>query len=304
LEDNKKFNVIFFKEMSMKKQGVLLAAVILFCAVGFAQAQDSELHGSVDFTYQSKYVWRGFDVYGDKSAMQPSIDLDLFGTGLGANIMGHRANSSEYENAERWDYTLYYQNGLFQDETYAMMYRLGWVYYNYPDMNPEDADLQEMHAVLSFPKVIPAGIVPTYVLVKLWPNSSGSLVAKKYDLAGEFEYNPMAGKFVPPASSGTASGWAHIFMLDYPLTVGGILPDTPEQVFNLHTELVFNDGVGPAGQNADQDWSNVVFGVSTGINLTDELVMTPGVYHQITMDDSVNDDKDETWVNLSMTYKF
>ena len=276
----------------MKKQGVLLAAVILICVTGFAQAQDSELHGSVDFTYQSKYVWRGFDVYGDKSAMQPSIDLDLFGTGLGVNIMGHRANSSEYEKAERWDYTLYYQNGLFQDETYAMMYRLGWVYYNYPDMNPEDADLQEMHAVFSFPKMCPTGIVPTYVLVKLWPNSSGSLVAKKADLSTGLP------------SSGTASGWAHIFMLDYPMTVGGILPDTPEQVFNLHTELVFNDGVGPAGQNVDQDWSNFVFGVSTGVNLTEELIMTPGVYHQITMDSSVNDDKDETWVNLSMTYKF
>ena len=269
----------------MKKQGVLLAAVILFCVIGFAQAQDSELHGSVDFTYQSKYIWRGFDVYGDKSAMQPSIDLDLFGTGLGVNMMGHRANSSGYEERERWDYTLYYQNGLFQDETYAMMYRLGWVYYNYPDLSQSDADLQEIHAVLSLPKMIPAGIVPSYVLVKLWPNSSRSWV-------------------VPPSSPGTASGWAHILMLDYPMTVGGILPDTPEQVFNLHTELVFNDGVGPGGQNVDHDWSNFVFGVSTGINLTEELVMTPGVYHQITMDDSVNDDKDETWVNLSMTYKF
>ena len=276
----------------MKKQGVLLAAVILFCAVGFAQAQDAELHGSVDFTYQSKYIWRGFDVYGDKSALQPSIDLDLFGTGLGVTMMGHRANSSEYEAAERWDYTLYYQNGMFMGETYAMMYRLGWVYYNYPDLRSSQADLQEIHAVLSLPKMCSAGIVPSYVLVKLWPNSSGSLVAQNLDLAA----------FRP--SKGTASGWAHIFMLDYPLTVGGILPDTPEQVFNLHAELVFNDGVGPAGQDVDSDWSNIVFGVSTGINLTEEIVMTPGLYHQVTMEETVNDDQDETWVNLSMTYKF
>ena len=276
----------------MKKQGVLLASVVLFCTVGFVQAQDSELHGSVDLTYQSKYVWRGFDVYSDKSGIQPSLDLDLFGTGFGVNVMGHRANSSGFEAAERWDFTLYYQNMLSPDQASALMYRLGWVYYNYPHGHNQDADLQEMHAILSLPKIIPSGIVPTYVLVKLWPNSSSSLVASNLDLS--------AG--IP--SKGTASGWAHIFMLDYPLTVGGILPDTPEQVFNLHTELVFNDGVGPAGQNVDQDWSNFVFGVSTGVNLTEELVMTPGVYHQITMDSSVNDDKDETWVNLSMTYKF
>ena len=276
----------------MKKQGILLAAVVLFCAMGLAQAQESELHGSVDFTYQSKYIWRGFDVYDDKSAMQPSIDVDLFGSGLGVSVMGHRANSSGFEASERWDYTLYYQNGLFQEEDLALMYRLGWVYYNYPEVSQAVADLQELHAVISLPKAIPGGIVPSYVLVKLWPNSSGSLVAGKVDLTTGLP------------SRGTASGWAHIFMLDYPLTVGGILPDTPEQVFNLHTELVFNDGVGPAGQDVDSDWSNVVFGVSTGFELTDELVLTPGVYHQVTMESTVNDDKDETWVNLSMTYKF
>jgi len=272
--------------MSMKKQGILLAAVVLFCAIGFAQAQDSELHGSVDFTYQSNYVWRGFNIYRDKSAMQPSLDLDLFGTGLGVNVMSHRANSSGYENFERWDYTLYYQNGLFQDEDYALMYRLGWVYYNYPDLSPSDADLQELHSILSLPKAIPGGIVPSYVLVKLWPNSSGSWVGA-------------------PKSNGTASGWAHIFMLDYPLTIGGILPDTPEQVLNLHAEVVYNDGVGPGGQNVDHDWTNAVFGISTGLDLSDEVVLTPGVYHQITLDSSVNGNKDnETWATLSLTYKF
>jgi hypothetical protein len=258
--------------MSMKKQGILLVAVVLFCMGSYAQAQSSELHGSVDLTYQSRYVWRGFDVYADKSAVQLGLDVDLFDTGFGLTILGHRANSSGFENAERWDYNLYYQNMLFGDQTYAMMYRLGWMYYNYPDLSQSDADLQELHAILSLPKLCPAGVVPTYVLVKLWPNSSGSLVAKKFDLA------------TGQPSAGTASGWAHIFMLDYPLKTTGILPDTPEQVFNFHAEAVYNDGVGPAGQNVDHDWSNAVFGVST--------------------DSSVNDDKDETWVTLSMTYKF
>lgn len=281
----------------MKKQGILLAAVVLFCAIGFAQAQESELHGSLDLTYQGDYVWRGFDVYGDKSAIQPSLDLDLFGTGLGVNVMGHRANSSGYEDTERWDYTLYYQNGLFMDEDYALMYRLGWVYYNFPDMSPPpglaDADLQELHAVLSLPKAIPGGIVPSYVLVKLWQNSSGSMV----------------GSHSP--SGGTASGFAHIFMLDYPLVLSGIIPDTPEQVFNLHAEAVFNDGVGPGGQNVDHDWSNAVLGVTTGVDLAENIVLTPGLYHQITMDSSLNTNKNgtpskenETWATLSLTYKF
>ena len=268
----------------MKKQGILLAAVVMFCAVGYAQAQD--LHGSFDLTYQSKFVWRGFDIYGDKSTMQASLDLDLFGTGLGANIMGHRANSSGFEAGERWDYNLYYQNMICPDEAHALMYRLGWGYYNYPQGHNQDADLQEMHAILSLPKMCPTGIVPSYVLVKLWPNSSGSMVGSNSPLGG------------------TASGFAHIFMLDYPLTVGEIMPDTPEQVLNLHAEVVYNDGVGPGGNVVDHDWTNAVFGVSTAVDLAENVALTPGVFHQITMDDSVNPDKDETWISMGMTYKF
>ena len=84
---------------------IILVTVVFLLVVGsFAQAQDSELHGSVDLTYQSKYVWRGFDVYNDKSAMQLGLDLDFFGTGFGLNVLGHRANSSGHEASERWDY--------------------------------------------------------------------------------------------------------------------------------------------------------------------------------------------------------
>ena len=278
----------------MKKQGFLLAAVVLFCAMSFAQAQETELHGSLDLTFQSQYVWRGFTIFGNKSATQPSIDLDLFGTGLGVNVMAHIANSSGYVNGERWDYNLYYQNMLFPDEMYATMYRLGWVYYNYPDHPSEgvnipgyqNASLQELHGILSLPKMCTFGVVPSYVLVKLWPSESRSYSGSRSPLGG------------------TASGFAHIFMLDYPLTIGGVLPETPEQVLNLHAEAVFNDGVGPAGQNVDHDWSNAVFGVSTGFKITEEFVLTPGVYHQITMDKSVNPNKTETWATVSLTYNF
>ena len=61
------------------KQRVLLAVVVVLAA-GIVQAQDAGLHGVLDLTYQSKYIWRGFDLFGDKSAIQPSIDLDLYGT--------------------------------------------------------------------------------------------------------------------------------------------------------------------------------------------------------------------------------
>jgi hypothetical protein len=281
------------------KEVVLSTAVILLAATGFAQGQEGELHGTIDVTFQSKYVWRGFDVYADKSAIQPSVDLDLYGTGFGVNVMGHRANSSGYEWVERWDYTLYYQNRLFGDESYATNYRIGWVYYNYPDLSRKNADLQELHTILSWPKVLPVeGLVPTYVLVKLWPSNSGSWVANSLDLDASLKMD------MPVPSRGTASGWAHIFMLDYALPIEGLVPEIPEHVLNLHTELVYNDGVGPAGQDVDQDWSNAVFGVSTDFDLADNLTFTPGLYYQITMDKSANDDQDETWMTFGLKYKF
>jgi len=278
----------------MERKGIYLAAVMLFCLGIVVQAQPpvDELHGNVALTYQSKYVWRGFDIYRDKSAIQPEVDMDLYGSGLGINVKAHRANSSGFEAAEpgkcgeRWDYNLYYQN-VYEYDTLTTNYRLGWVYYNYPDNASEDYDLQELHAVLSWPKLLGVeGLVPSYVLVKLWPSSSGSLVGSR------------------ATGNGSASGWAHIFMLDYPLSVPGLMPEDPQQILNLHSELVFNDGVHPGCGDVDHDWSNFVFGVSTDFDLDDNWILTPAAYHQMTMDTSVNPDKDETWITLALRYTF
>ncbi len=272
------------------KNGILVTVVVLLAAVSVAQTQESELHGSIDATFTSKYIWRGFDVYDDHATIHPSVDLDLFGTGFGVNVLGHRANSDGFELNERWDYTLYYQNRLFGDESYAANYRLGYVYYNYPERSSHDTtdslDLQEIHGIFSFPDLLPIkGLVPTYVLVKLWPSNSGSLVGTR------------------SPGGGTASGFAHIFMLDYGLQI--TCPVTGnERTLNLHSEFVYNDGVSPNGaSNVDQDWSNAVFGVSTVFDIGNNLSLTPGVYYQSSWDDLVNTE-DEYWASLSMTYKF
>ncbi|MHC4535046.1 MAG: hypothetical protein ACYS6K_13950 [Planctomycetota bacterium] len=279
------------------KQKVLFAAIVLLAATALVQAQD-ELHGSIDVTYQSKYLWRGIDVYGDKSAIQPTIMLDLYGTGFGVSLQGHRANSDGYETTERWDATLFYKNAIFMDESYAMQYLIGWRYFYHPDAPLDgiptglsgDVDLQEIHAVMSFPKILPVeGLVPTYVLVKLWPAESGTFVGSQ-NIAG--------------LSNGTASGFAHIFMLDYGLPIEDLIPDMPEQVLKLHSEVVFNDGVDPRGLGVDHDWTNAVFGVSTDFDLEENLTFTPGVYYQITMDKSINDDQDELWATLGLKYSF
>ncbi len=281
----------------MKKQ-IVTGAVVFLAAASFCYAQQSEqpgLQGKVDLTWSSKYIWRGFDVYGDKSAVHASVDLRCPVSGFGFNVTGHRANSSGYENAERWDFSPYYFGKLFEKEQYEIDYRLAYVYYNYPQQsshrtgtapNYQATDLQELNAVLSLPNVFQVkGLVPSYALVKLWPNGSDTVVGAR------------------SPSGGTASGFAHIFMLDYamPFTcpITGL-----DRKLNLQSEIVFNDGVAPNGANVDQDWSNAVIGASTDFQVEENLYLTPGVFYQATMDSSVNDDKDETWVSLGMSYKF
>ncbi len=283
----------------------ILTIAVIFLALGclsYAAEQQKPqpaLHGWVDATFTSKYVWRGFTVYGEQSAIHPSIDLSLFDTGFGLNVTGHRANSSGYELGERWDYSLYYLGNLFKDESYQTIYRLAYVYYNFPDMRSygrESFDLQELQAYLAWPNILNVkGLVPAYCLVKLWPSNSGSFVGANSKLLPQ---TPMGLE-----SGGTASGFAHIFMLDYGLPVTCPITGV-ERTLNLHSEVVYNDGVGPDGANVDHDWSNAVFGVSTDVNLAENLVFTPGIFLQVTMDDSVNNNKDETWASLGMKYKF
>ncbi|MFZ2148318.1 MAG: hypothetical protein WAV28_13965, partial [Sedimentisphaerales bacterium] len=85
------------------KKVIMLTAVILLSTTTFAQ--EGELSGTLDVTWLSQYIWRGFEMYRSQSAIQPSIDLDLYGTGLGLNVLWIRANSSGYENDESLHFT-------------------------------------------------------------------------------------------------------------------------------------------------------------------------------------------------------
>ena len=99
---------------------MLLAGVaMLFIAVSISYAQMPEptlpIKGTVDMSLTSRYVWRGFNVYGNKSTIHPSIDLFSPDLNFGFNLTVHRANASGYEALERWDYTAYYVAKLFNE---------------------------------------------------------------------------------------------------------------------------------------------------------------------------------------------
>ncbi|MHC4456126.1 MAG: TorF family putative porin [Planctomycetota bacterium] len=271
----------------MKHKGIYLAVVILLGATALAQAQEGELSATIDVTYLSKYIWRGFDIYGDKGAIQSSIDVDLYGTGFGVKTFwttsagsGNGLVGMPNHELERLDLTLYYNNTLYEGETYATNYTVGWMYYNHIDTS-RDYDLQEAFASFSWPEICPAGVVPSYTIIRMWPSKSQSDLNSDLSALGR----------------GGAGGWLHIFGLGYDLPIADITPE--EHIVHLSADFVYNDGV----LGADHDWSHMVLGASTDFDLGNNLTFTPGLYHQVSMDDSVNDEE-ETWVSLSMKYAF
>ena len=268
------------------KKGILLTAVILLSTAGFAQAQEGELSGTIDVTYLSAYLWRGFDMYPGahgEGAIQPSIDLDLYGTGLGLNVLWSRANTSaankggvSFENGEELWLTLSYNSSLFEYETYATDYTVGWVNYDYPDEPSNIKDFQEFFASFAWPEICPEGVVPSYTIIRLWASESKS-------------------------QANDLSGWFHILGLGYDLPVEGLLPDVPEQILHLSLAMIYNEGAGSGG--VDHDWSHAVFGVSTDFDLGNDVTLSPGVYYQSSWEDTVNS-SDELWASLSVSCAF
>jgi len=253
------------------------------------ESEVAPLHAMVGVTWDSKYIWRGFDIYDDKSVTHMMVDLNLFETGFGVSAVGHRANSSGFEDQERWDGTAYYQSGLWAGEPYAMNFRVGFVHYLFPELNDgESLDMQEGQVVLAWPNLLPIqGLQPSYALIKMWPADSGSKL--------------------PDA----ASGWMQIVMLDYGFSVPALFPNMQDHVITLHSELVYNDGltVTPRFRNPDNDWTHAVFGASTDFVFgeANNIVLTPAVYYQITMESSISEDGDadnELWVSLGLKYSF
>lgn len=258
---------------------VLTAVLAMVCTSGFVLAQDGQLHGTIDATYVSRFIWRGYDAYpSDDSAIQPSVDLDLFGTGFGINVWMSRANGSGHENGEWLAYTAYYKGVLAPDEVFATYYKIGYTYFSYPDEPREASHAQEVFAAFQWPNLLPCGIVPSYAMFAYWPSES-------------------------KAANNNNGGFAHVFGLNKDIAFDSLFGNQPEQVVHLGFHTVYNDAVGPAGKTADHDWSHGVFSIATDFDLGGGVKFSPGFNYQSSWDDSING-SDEYWTSLSVSYSF
>lgn len=249
---------------------ILVIVAVLSSAIGSAAAEQDDLGVTLEFSYLSRWLSKGVKAYGQQGALFKTIDIDLYGTGFGLNVTHRNATASGYVDQQRFDYRPYYKGQLFDETPYAMNYDLSAGYEHYPGLARNVANTTwEWIYAFSWPNIMPKGFVPGYI--------------------AHYEY---------PAGSGyvhhNITGWVHRFRLCYDLNVQEVA-----KPIQLSSEVAYTDGLGGAAH----DWSYATFGASTQLQISEHLSFLPGVYYQISMEDTVCTD-DLTYCVLSLRYVF
>ena len=254
------------------KKIILLPVMILLITPYLAHADEQkDLTVTTDLTYASKWLSKGVEAFGSSGALFKSIDIDFYETGFGLNLIHRNATSSGFVDQQRIDYRPYYKGALFTDSTYLTNYDLSVAYESYTGLSRKKANTTyEWVFAFSWPKLLPHNLTPAYI--------------------AHYEY---------PAFSGQANrknvGWVHRFLLTYDINTSNL-----KNPLKLTTEIAYYDGLG----NRVSDWAYFTTSLATKFNITKNLSFIPGLYHQITMDDSISENKNITYTMLSAKYKF
>lgn len=254
------------------KRILFVAIVVLLCIVPLAALgqEEKKLGVSIERQYHSAWLSKGAPGYGQHGALFTILDLDFYGSGFGVKTIHRMAMGSGYVDKTRFDFKPYYKNQFFKGEPYAMNYNISVEYEYYPGLDRKKAfTTYEWIYMFDWPNIMQNGIVPYYII--------------------HYEYPAYHGQRV------NYTGWVHRFGLGYDIDVA----ELPKPL-HFSTEVAYTDGLG----GADHDWSYFNVGLSTKFEIIENLVFTPGIYHQVTMDESVNPHKNVTYCILSMKYTF
>lgn len=252
---------------------------------GMAKSDGNNVGVALDFTYVTQNVWRGFQTLGARGAIRPSMDLNFFNSGFGANLGWQHAVGDGVDS--QWiPLTLYYGN-KFGSDRWTTTYEVGWEYYNFPQLSSPNADFQDIYGTIAMPNLTGIGLVPHATIIYLTPTSRGA------ELVSD------------------AAGWMYIFGLGYDIPINNITSACEKTNIHLSADMVYNDGMGNSffrgnsnsTEPVDHDWSHAVFGASSELFLTKHWSFTPGIFFQSSWDDSVNS-QNPIWVSLSTTYRF
>lgn len=252
--------------------------VLMLCTMA-ASAVAQEWTTTVDLSYTSRYIWRGYDILDNAGAFQPSIDF-AHSSGLGASVWmsyperGGWTNdlSDSRVNLTEYDYTVYYKGKALADNCWETNYKIGWRYYDYIDTYTKAMDKQEVFVEAEMPKLTGNAVIPHVAVYQVWPSRSDSDIDD-------------------------ASGTIYVMGFNYLLPTEEQLPNLP---LTFSWDLVFNDGA----SYSDHDWSHMVWGLKSQMTcpMTGAKIV-PGVYFQNSFEDTVNT-SDEFWATVSYSLTF
>jgi len=258
----------------MKRTSCVFAVIVL-CTTTLAQAQEKQLGVTFDLSYHSKWLSKGVEAYGQQGALFKTIDLDFYDTGLGVKVTHRNATSSGYVDEQRFDYRPYYKGLLFEGLPCQTNFNISAGYEHYPGLARNRSNTTwEWIFAFSWPELFPDGPVPAYIA--------------HYEYAAGRNYVKQNGADIP-------SGWVHRFILGYDADVAPL-----PQPLHISSELAYTDGL--AG--AEHDWSYATFGLSSKFRIAENTSFVPGIYHQISIGDTVSTRKDITYCILTMRHVF
>ncbi len=255
--------------------GAMILTGIMFVEKSSAvEIAGEDLDITLDFTYATKYMWHGYDVFDGNGSFQPSIDFAYMGFYTG--VWAAYPDTSGYEDLTEVDLYLGYGYTFFEEEQYALDTSITYTYFAFPKASHKaDLDAQEIALSTSMPNLIPLGpssLVPSYTMYYLWDGVQGE--TPNFD------------------------GFYHTFGLSYDIPIPALIPEQEEQAISLMWDITYNDGP----FDTDSDWSYSTVGASTTFEWNN-IYFTPGVYYQIELNDMVNDE-DDFYAMFSVGYAF
>jgi len=251
-----------------------LTYAILLSSLDAVEIEGQEIGIDLDFTYVTKYLWHGYDLYAnDIGAFQPSVTASW--NGLYAQVWGSWADESGYVDDSELDYLFGYEYTLWPEERYALAFNAWYNYFDYYK-GRDWQDAIELGLSLSLPNVIPLGpshLVPHYTLF--------------YD----FDTGDTNPTFL--------DGFFHEFGLEYGIPIPELFPELEEQFLTLGWQITYEDGV-YAG--VDSGFTHTALSLSTSFQWKG-FYFTPTLLYQWSMEDAVNPE-DEFCARFSVGYRF
>lgn len=262
-----------------------------------ASGSDSELTITVKGDWVSKYMFRGVDVLDDHGAYQPSVDFGLWGTGLHVNVWASLASSGRYsrgtfatnpntgqilvpaqmvdsgyprtDELDEFDYTVYYSKNCLDD---FLATEVGMTYYDIFNQDSEKLDFWEWYGKFTLSEL------------PLKPHAY-------------FYYG------VPKRRANGGEGWMTCLGVSHSCELGvfPLLGSTDPATLSLSADVWYNGGEFYPGM--DTGWTHATLGSALTIPLCENITFTPGVFYQVSMEDSINKD-DEWWTQLSFAYSW